>query len=87
MPIANLSIKPLALPFSLIQTVSAVFISILLLVSFYPMVSISVERVGGYFDTLSEQALPLALHNAELTQSVLEQVKLLTYMPISDLGR
>ncbi|ERM60815.1 Methyl-accepting chemotaxis protein I (serine chemoreceptor protein) [Vibrio cyclitrophicus FF75] len=44
------------------------------------MVSIrGVERVGGHFDTLSEQALPLALNNAQLTQSVLEQVKLLTY--------
>ncbi|MEZ9891162.1 methyl-accepting chemotaxis protein [Vibrio lentus] len=80
MPDTNLSIKPSRYTFSLIQTVSAVFISILLLVSFLSMVSIrGVERVGGYFDTLSEQALPLALHNAELTQSVLEQVKLLTY--------
>ncbi|MCC4783921.1 methyl-accepting chemotaxis protein [Vibrio splendidus] len=80
MPDTNLSIKPSRYTFSLIQTVSAVFISILLLVSFLSMVSIrGVERVGGYFDTLSEQALPLALHNAELTQTVLEQVKLLTY--------
>ncbi|MEZ8699208.1 methyl-accepting chemotaxis protein [Vibrio lentus] len=80
MPDTNLSIKPSRYTFSLIQTVSAVFISILMLVSFLSMVSIrGVERVGGYFDTLSEQALPLALHNAELTQSVLEQVKLLTY--------
>ncbi|PTQ03711.1 methyl-accepting chemotaxis protein [Vibrio sp. ZF 223] len=80
MPDTNLSIKPSCYTFSLIQTVTAVFISILLLVSFLSMVSIrGVERVGGHFDALSEQALPLALHNAELTQSVLEQVKLLTY--------
>ncbi|MEZ8232295.1 methyl-accepting chemotaxis protein [Vibrio splendidus] len=80
MPDTNLSIKPSRYTFSLIQTVTAVFISILLLVSFLSMVSIrGVERGGGHFDALSEQALPLALHNAELTQSVLEQVKLLTY--------
>ncbi|WP_146489767.1 methyl-accepting chemotaxis protein [Vibrio sp. T20] len=80
MPDTNLSIKPSRYTFSLIQTVTAVFISILLLVSFLSMVSIrGVERVGEHFDALSEQALPLALHNAELTQSVLEQVKLLTY--------
>ncbi|MFA0282144.1 methyl-accepting chemotaxis protein [Vibrio sp. 10N.222.55.F12] len=80
MPDTNLSIKPSRYTFSLIQTVTAVFISILLLVTFLSMVSIrGVERVGGHFDALSEQALPLALHNAELTQSVLEQVKLLTY--------
>ncbi|PME35170.1 chemotaxis protein [Vibrio sp. 10N.286.55.E10] len=88
MPDTNLSIKPSCYTFSLIQTVTAVFISILLLVSFLSMVSIrGVERVGGHFDALSEQALPLALHNAELTQSVLEQVKLLTYSTQStDLG-
>ncbi|MFL7014839.1 methyl-accepting chemotaxis protein [Vibrio cyclitrophicus] len=80
MPDTNLSIKPSRYTFSLIQTVTAVFISILLLVTFLSMVSIrGVERVGGHFDTLSEQALPLALNNAQLTQSVLEQVKLLTY--------
>ncbi|MFA0311551.1 chemotaxis protein [Vibrio splendidus] len=80
MPDTNLSIKPSRYTFSLIQTITAVFISILLLVSFLSMVSIrGVERVGGHFEALSEQALPLALHNAELTQSVLEQVKLLTY--------
>ncbi|MFA0112955.1 methyl-accepting chemotaxis protein [Vibrio sp. 10N.261.46.E11] len=80
MPDTNLSIKPSRYTFSLIQTVTAVFIAILLLVSFLSMVSIrGVERVGGHFGALSEQALPLALHNAELTQSVLEQVKLLTY--------
>ncbi|MEZ9761518.1 methyl-accepting chemotaxis protein [Vibrio splendidus] len=80
MPDTNLSIKPSRYTFSLIQTITAVFISILLLVSFLSMVSIrGIERVGGHFEALSEQALPLALHNAELTQSVLEQVKLLTY--------
>ncbi|WP_299690048.1 methyl-accepting chemotaxis protein [uncultured Vibrio sp.] len=80
MPDTSLPLNPSRYTFSLIQTVSAVFISILLLVSFLSMVSIrGVDRVGGHFDALSEQALPLALHNAQLTQSVLEQVKLLTY--------
>ncbi|NAZ47359.1 methyl-accepting chemotaxis protein [Vibrio toranzoniae] len=80
MPDTNLSIKPSRYTFSLIQTVTTVFISILLLVSFLSMVSITgVERIGGHFNALSERALPLALHNAELTQNVLEQVKLLTY--------
>ncbi|MEZ8289084.1 methyl-accepting chemotaxis protein [Vibrio sp. 10N.237.312.B06] len=80
MPDTNLSIKPSRYSFSLIQTVTAVFISILLLVIFLSLVSLrGVDRVGGHFEALSEQALPLALNNAELTQSVLEQVKLLTY--------
>ncbi|MEZ8167871.1 methyl-accepting chemotaxis protein [Vibrio tasmaniensis 1F-187] len=80
MPDTNLSIKPSRYTFSLIQTVTAVFISILLLVIFLSLVSLrGVDRVGGHFEALSEQALPLALNNAELTQSVLEQVKLLTY--------
>ncbi|MEZ8745648.1 methyl-accepting chemotaxis protein [Vibrio sp. 10N.286.49.E1] len=80
MPDTNLSIKPSRYTFSLIQTVTAVFISILLLVIFLSLVSLrGVVRVGGHFEALSEQALPLALNNAELTQSVLEQVKLLTY--------
>ncbi len=80
MPDTNLSIKPSRYTFSLIQTVTAVFISILLLVIFLSLVSLrGVDRVGGHFEALSEQALPLALNNAELTQNVLEQVKLLTY--------
>lgn len=66
--------------FSLINTISVVFLLIILLVSFLSFASIrGVERIGKHFDSLSEQALPLALNNAELTQGVLEQVKLLSY--------
>ena len=80
MPDKNVTNQPARFTFSLIQTVSGIFCVILLLVVFLSMVSIKgVERVGGYFDTLSEQVLPLALNNAKLTQNVLEQVKLLGY--------
>lgn len=80
MPDKNVTNQPARFTFSLIQTVSSIFCVILLLVVFLSMVSIKgVERVGGYFDTLSEQVLPLALNNAKLTQNVLEQVKLLGY--------
>ncbi|MDK9735860.1 methyl-accepting chemotaxis protein [Vibrio sp. D404a] len=80
MPDINVTNQPSRFTFSLIQTVSSIFVAILLLVVFLSMVSIKgVERVGGYFDTLSEQVLPLALNNANLTQNVLEQVKLLGY--------
>ncbi|MDN3612897.1 methyl-accepting chemotaxis protein [Vibrio gallaecicus] len=66
--------------FSLINTISIVFLVIIVLVSFLSFASIrGVERIGKQFDSLSEQALPLALNNAELTQSVLEQVKLISY--------
>ena len=66
--------------FSLINTISVVFLLIIILVSFLSFASIrGVERIGKHFDSLSEQALPLALNNAELTQGVLEQVKLLSY--------
>jgi methyl-accepting chemotaxis protein len=80
MPDKNVTNQPARFTFSLIQTVSSIFCVILLLVVFLSVVSIKgVERVGGYFDTLSEQVLPLALNNAKLTQNVLEQVKLLGY--------
>lgn len=80
MPDKNVTNQPARFTFSLIQTVSSIFCVILLLVVFLSMVSIKgVDRVGGYFDTLSEQVLPLALNNAKLTQNVLEQVKLLGY--------
>ncbi|WP_394251111.1 methyl-accepting chemotaxis protein [Vibrio profundi] len=66
--------------FSLIQMISVIFLSIILLVVVLSFTSVrGVERIGGHFETLSEQALPLAMHNAELTQSILEQVKLLSY--------
>ncbi|MBW3697824.1 methyl-accepting chemotaxis protein [Vibrio sp. T187] len=65
---------------SLIQMISVIFVSIILLVVILSFTSVrGVERVGKHFETLSEQALPLAMHNADLTQSILEQVKLLSY--------
>lgn len=80
MPDKNVTNQPARFTFSLIQTVTSIFCVILLLVVFLSMVSIKgVDRVGGHFDALSEQVLPLALNNAKLTQNVLEQVKLLGY--------
>ncbi len=66
--------------FSLIQTLTAIFMSITLLVIVLSVTSIKgIERVGYQFNHLSEQALPLALNNATLTQNILEQVKYLGY--------
>ncbi|MGF1755041.1 methyl-accepting chemotaxis protein [Vibrio makurazakiensis] len=74
----NLKRSPSSL--SLIQMISVIFLSIIVLVAILSFASIrGVERVGSHFETLSEQGLPLAMHNAELTQSILEQVKLLSY--------
>jgi len=65
---------------SLIQMISVIFLSIILLVVVLSFTSVrGVERIGRHFESLSEQALPLAMYNAELTQSILEQVKLLSY--------
>lgn len=65
---------------SLIQTISAVFLTITILVIGLSVTSIKgIERVGAQFETLSDQALPLAMTNAKLTQAILEQVKLLGY--------
>lgn len=65
---------------SLIQTISVVFLTITLLVIGLSVTSLrGIERVGAQFNTLSDKALPLAMTNAKLTQSILEQVKLLGY--------
>lgn len=65
---------------SLIQTLTAIFMSITLLVIVLSVTSIKgIERVGDQFNHLSEQALPLAMTNASLTQNILEQVKFLGY--------
>lgn len=65
---------------SLIQTISAVFLTITILVIGLSVTSIKgIERVGAQFETLSDQALPLAMTNAKLTQAILEQVKQLGY--------
>ncbi|WP_333004469.1 methyl-accepting chemotaxis protein [Vibrio coralliilyticus] len=65
---------------SLIQTISAVFLTITILVIGLSVTSVKgIERVGAQFETLSDQALPLAMTNAKLTQAILEQVKQLGY--------
>ncbi|EHU9455185.1 methyl-accepting chemotaxis protein [Vibrio vulnificus] len=65
---------------SLIQMISGLFITFLLFVIALSSSSYrGVNQIGVQFDTLSEQALPLALNNAILTQNILEQIKLLNY--------
>ncbi|MGD8120226.1 methyl-accepting chemotaxis protein [Vibrio sp. TRT 2004] len=65
---------------SLIQTISAVFFTITLLVILLSVTSIKgLENIRQRFSELSQQALPLAMTNAELTQNILEQVKQLSY--------
>ncbi|MGY5538655.1 methyl-accepting chemotaxis protein [Vibrio brasiliensis] len=65
---------------SLIQTISAVFCTITLLVILLSVTSIKgLENIRQRFSELSQQALPLAMTNAELTQNILEQVKQLSY--------
>ncbi|NRB66563.1 MAG: methyl-accepting chemotaxis protein [Vibrio sp.] len=65
---------------SLIQTISAVFLTITILLIGLSVTSIKgIERVGAQFETLSDQALPLSMTNAKLTQAILEQVKQLGY--------
>lgn len=66
--------------FSLLQTISALFITITILVALLSVTSVrSVGRIENQFSLLSQQALPLALTNATLTQTVLEQIKQLSY--------
>ena len=65
---------------SLIQTISTVFVSITLLVILLSVTSIKgLERINNHFSNLSTQALPLAMTNADLTQTILESVKQLSY--------
>lgn len=65
---------------SLIQTISTVFITIAILVITLAATSINgLERVNAQFSSLSDKALPLAMTNAQLTQTILEQVKQLGY--------
>ncbi|WP_154203713.1 methyl-accepting chemotaxis protein [Vibrio harveyi] len=78
--------KRLRLSFSLIQTISATFLTIIALVIALSVSSFKgVEQVGDQFNALSQKALPMAKANATLTRNVLEQVKLLNYgMQITD---
>jgi len=65
---------------SLVQTISTVFITITLMAILLSVTSIKgVERIERQFSHLSDHALPLAMMNAHLTQTILEQVKQLSY--------
>ncbi|AQM66990.1 Methyl-accepting chemotaxis protein 4 [Vibrio campbellii] len=72
--------------FSLIQTISATFLTIIALVIALSTASFKgMEQVGEQFEELSQKALPMAMANATLTRNVLEQIKLLNYgMQITD---
>ncbi|CCN84217.1 putative Methyl-accepting chemotaxis protein [Vibrio nigripulchritudo SFn27] len=61
---------------SLIHAIVAVFAVITLMVVSLSMISQrGIDTVGSEFNHLSNQALPLAMNNAELTQGILTQVK------------
>ncbi|WP_070971460.1 methyl-accepting chemotaxis protein [Vibrio sonorensis] len=65
---------------SLIQSISAVFITITVLVTLLSFTSLrGLAQIGQEFEDLSERALPLAMNNADLTQSILSQVKQISY--------
>ncbi|MCC8254396.1 methyl-accepting chemotaxis protein [Vibrio campbellii] len=78
--------KRLRFSFSLIQTISATFLTIIALVIALSTASFKgMEQVGEQFEELYQKALPMAMANATLTRNVLEQVKLLNYgMQITD---
>ncbi|MHA2876288.1 methyl-accepting chemotaxis protein [Vibrio campbellii] len=78
--------KRLRFSFSLIQTISATFLTIIALVIALSTASFKgMEQVGEQFEELSQKALPMSMANATLTRNVLEQVKLLNYgMQITD---
>ncbi len=66
--------------FSLIQTLTAIFVTITVLVTVLAVTGVKgIDRIGNQFSHLSERALPLATNNAELTQNILEQVKYIGY--------
>ncbi|WP_394152306.1 methyl-accepting chemotaxis protein [Vibrio maritimus] len=65
---------------SLVHALSAIFLTIILIFVGVSLLSANgLNQVKQQFDNLSENALPLSLNNAALTQDVLEQVKLLNY--------
>jgi len=67
--------------FSLIHTISAVFITITLMVILLSVTSIKgLNQINLQFSGLSQQALPLAMTNAQLTQNILQQAKQLSYV-------
>ncbi|PKF77983.1 methyl-accepting chemotaxis protein [Vibrio sp. vnigr-6D03] len=61
---------------SLIQAIVAVLaVTTFMVVSLSSISQRGIDTVGSEFSQLSEQALPLAINNAELTQTILTQVK------------
>ncbi|MFB1073165.1 methyl-accepting chemotaxis protein [Vibrio diabolicus] len=65
---------------SLIQAVSATFLTIIALVIALSVSSFKgMEQVEEQFEDLSQKALPIAMANAKLTRNVLEMVKLLNH--------
>ncbi|OEE69520.1 methyl-accepting chemotaxis protein [Vibrio genomosp. F6] len=65
---------------SITQTISFIFIALISLVLALIIASNKgLEKITVQFNNLSTQALPLAFNNAELTQNILEQVKLINY--------
>ncbi|WP_104399720.1 methyl-accepting chemotaxis protein [Vibrio penaeicida] len=61
---------------SLIQAIVAVLaVTTFMVVSLSSISQHGIDTVGSEFSQLSEQALPLAMNNAELTQTILTQVK------------
>ncbi|MCG9699786.1 methyl-accepting chemotaxis protein [Vibrio natriegens] len=65
---------------SLIQTISATFLTIIALVIALSASSFKeMGQIGEQFENLSQKALPMAMANAKLTRNVLEIVKLLNH--------
>lgn len=63
--------KRLRLSLSLIQTISATFLTIIALVIALSVSSFKgMEQIGEQFKELSQKALPMAMANATLTRNV-----------------
>ncbi|NOH46957.1 methyl-accepting chemotaxis protein [Vibrio rotiferianus] len=72
--------KRSCITFSLMQTISIIFITTIALVIALSASSFKgMNQVGSEFDELSQKTLPMAMANAALTRNVLEQIKLLNY--------
>ncbi|USD51305.1 methyl-accepting chemotaxis protein [Vibrio sp. SCSIO 43153] len=70
--------KRSCITFSLMQTISIIFITTIALVIALSASSFKgMNQIGSEFDELSQKTLPMAMANAALTRNVLEQIKLL----------
>lgn len=79
------NLKKIGFSLSVIQISSMVFFSIILLVSGLSYIGVKgIERVGEQFSVLANKTLPLSTNNANLTQNVLTQVKMLNFGMGSD---